>query len=81
MDKAVLSMRQREVLFFLRSFVLENDQLPPASVIRAQFGWASENAAFEHLIVLERKGFLERNAVGKFRFARDRSVSGEACRV
>jgi SOS-response transcriptional repressor LexA len=60
--------RQAQVLEFARAFYLENDQLPPTHVIAAHFGWASENAAYEHLEALARRGFLQRNAVGKWKF-------------
>lgn len=53
---------------FLRSFYAMNDQLPPARVIADHFGWTSANAAYEHLEGLRRRGFLERNAVGKWKF-------------
>lgn len=63
---------QREVLHFMRCFLLENDQLPPMHTIAEHFGHRSPNSAQNHLNALERKGFIERNAVGKFRFVRDR---------
>lgn len=67
--------RQREVLHFMRCFLLENDQLPPMHAIAEHFGFRSTNAANDYLAALERKGFIERNAVGKFRFVRDRVLA------
>ena len=65
-----LTMRQREVLAFMREFFAENDQLPPGHVIAKRFHMRSVNTAQCITDALERKGAIERNAVGKFRFAR-----------
>ena len=59
-----------EVLAYLRRFFAENDQIPPLSAISAEFGWASEQSAHCHMTTLLRFGHLERNAVGRWRFAR-----------
>ena len=55
---------------FMREFFRENDQLPPCRVIADKFGFASCNAAQTHLDSLARRGLIEKNAVGKWRFAR-----------
>ena len=55
---------------FMREFFRENDQLPPCRVIADKFGFASLNAAQTHLDSLARRGLIEKNAVGKWRFAR-----------
>ena len=65
-----LSIRQQQVLGFMLQFLAENDQLPPMSAIAPYFGFRSPNSAQEHVNALARKGFLERNAVGNFRFVR-----------
>lgn len=65
-----LTAKQAEVLAFMRGFFAENDQLPPARVIRERFGWASDNAAADFVAALMRKGHLERNAIGRYRFTR-----------
>lgn len=65
-----LTSKQAEVLAFMREFFAENDQLPPASALRVRFGWASDNAASTYLITLAKKGHIEHNSVGKYRFAR-----------
>lgn len=70
-----LTNRQREVLHFMRCFLLENDQLPPMHAIAEHFGHRSPNSAQNHLNALEGKGYIERNAVGKFRFVRDRVMA------
>lgn len=59
-----------DVLAYLRRFFAENDQIPPLSAIAAEFGWASEQSAHGHMTTLMRFGYLERNAVGRWRFAR-----------
>ena len=65
-----LSMRQREVLEFLKQFFAENDQLPPMKEIAKRFRFNSLNTGYEIVKALEGKGYIERNAVGKYRFAR-----------
>ncbi|MEJ7685642.1 MAG: hypothetical protein WKG52_00835 [Variovorax sp.] len=55
---------------FLRAFEAENDSLPTDRTIAKHFGWASNNAAFEHLRALARKQAIERNAQGGWRFTR-----------
>ena len=67
---AELTSKQADVLAFLRFFLELNDQLPPASWLRANFVWASDNAAATYLATLAKKGYIEHNAVGKYRFAR-----------
>lgn len=64
------SARALQVLAFMREFFAENDQLPPAAVISGHFGWASASAADCHIATLLRHRLVERNAVGKLRFAR-----------
>lgn len=73
-----LTTKQAEVLAFMREFFDANDQLPPASVLRARFGWASDNAAATYQATLARKGVIERNAVGKYRFARRTACASTA---
>ena len=59
-----------EVLAFMRQFFADNDQLPPMAVIARAFGWVSDAAAQHHMELLARFGHIEKNAVGKWRFAR-----------
>ena len=67
--KEQLTDRQLEVLVFMREFFRENDQLPPQKAIGEKFGKTS--VAGEHFQrVLSDKGYIELNAVGKYRFAR-----------
>lgn len=70
-----LSSKNLQVLDFMRAFFNANDQLPPAHVIATHFGFKSVNAANLHASRLVQHGLLERNAVGKLRFARPRKES------
>lgn len=64
-----LTLRQREVLYFMWLFFLNNDQLPPMQNITDAFGWKSTNAAQCFADVLAAKGYIEPNACpGKWRF-------------
>jgi len=61
---APLTTLQRQVLDYMRLFLLMNHELPPRWKIAADFGWSSPNAAECHLKYLEDKGMLERNEIG-----------------
>lgn len=61
---------QRMVLDFMREFFAENDQLPPARAICDRFNWNSSNNASHYQRQLLKKGYLEVNSVGKYRFKR-----------
>ncbi len=65
-----LTHRQRLLLEYMCDFLADNDQLPPVREIAEHFGFRSVNAAHEHRQALERKGYLERNSIGKLRFSR-----------
>ncbi len=54
-----LTEKQREVLEFIRNYVLERGFAPSAKEIAARFGIAEKNA-FYYLQVLERKGYIRR---------------------
>lgn len=60
---------QIEILAFLREYLAENDQLPPVAQVGAKFGMRTNGAQW-HLAELGRKGALEKNAAGRWRFAR-----------
>lgn len=64
-----LTARQQETLDFMWRFYQENDQLPPAFVIAKHFGLAI-NAIKDRLIALKKKGYIEKNTVEKYRFAK-----------
>lgn len=60
-----------QVLAFMRTFFAANDQLPPVAVVAAHFGWsAGPSSADWHIKALINHGLLERNVLGKLRFAR-----------
>lgn len=69
--KQQLSEAQEQVYGFMVGYFEQNDQLPSLEAMCEKFGWSSVNAAADHQKVLERKGWIERNACGKFRFARE----------
>lgn len=58
-----------QVLAFMRTFFADNDQLPPLAVIARHFGWAAGTADW-HIHALIHHGLLERNVLGKLKFAR-----------
>lgn len=64
------TVRNLDVLAYAREFFAENDQLPTIKCIREHFGWTSDNAADAHVKALIQHGLLERNVLGKLRFAR-----------
>ncbi|MCA0214747.1 MAG: hypothetical protein LCH79_16410 [Proteobacteria bacterium] len=78
---APLTMRQQQVLDFMRSFLADNDQLPTHACIAKRFGWKSDNAALTFTKILEAKGYLERNTLGKYRLARPAPASPSAAFV
>lgn len=65
-----LTAKQSDVLAFMRGFFAENDHLPGGPDIARHFGFRSPNAGAEYISALERKGYVERNAVGRYRFTR-----------
>jgi repressor LexA len=58
MALAELTTRQREVLAFLCEFLRTHQMPPTRRDIARHFGFASENAAQEHLEALERKCYI-----------------------
>lgn len=67
-----------EVLAYMREFYLENDQLPPVSRIASYFSMNVAGADW-HVQMLLRFGEVERNSVGKLRFARKESMQNDSC--
>lgn len=64
------------ILQFCREFFEENDQLPPQACVSDRFN-VCEQVAQKYMHWLAEAGHIERNAVGKWRFAnRQRMVSG-----
>lgn len=67
-----------QVLAYMREFFAVNDQLPPVAVIGLHFGWAAIATAHHHIGALLRFGLVERNTVGKLRFARTGAATNTA---
>jgi SOS-response transcriptional repressor LexA len=59
-----LTVRQRQVLDYLRVLLHTNHQLPACSKLADDFGWTSANAASDMMKQLETRGALQRNEVG-----------------
>ena len=70
--KQRLTNKQLEVYCFMKEFFKENDQLPPNSALANKFGWETPGTAAYHMAQLREAGYLERNAVGKHRFSREK---------
>ncbi len=57
-----LTKRQAEILDYIISMVQEKGYPPTIAEIGTQFGIASTNGVNDHLIALERKGYIERSS-------------------
>lgn len=66
---------QLRILAFMQEFFAENDQLPPIQVTAKRFAMGP-NAMQWHVKALSRLGHIEKNAVGKYRFARGQAAAG-----
>lgn len=55
-----LTQPQSKCLDFIRAFLEEKGFPPTSREIQAHFGFASQNAAVNHIKALERKGFISR---------------------
>lgn len=75
--RAALQARIVEVLAYCHEFFEENDQLPPQACVAERFG-VVEQVAQKYMRALGDAGHLERNAVGKWRFANRQRRSHES---
>jgi hypothetical protein len=76
--RAAMQARIVEVLAYCHEFFEENDQLPPQACVAERFG-VVEQVAQKYMHALGDAGHLERNAVGKWRFAnRQRKLGASA---
>jgi SOS-response transcriptional repressor LexA len=66
---APLTPIQARVLAFMQQFFLANDQVPSNEMIADHFGWGSANSAHCHVQSLAKRGLLERNSVGRWKFS------------
>jgi len=55
-----ITKRQKEILEYLRAFLLEEGYSPTLEEIANHFGLASLNGVYKHLKVLEERGFIRR---------------------
>ena len=62
-----LTGQQREVLKFVKAYAKANGMPPTRMEIAQGFGWKSANAAQQHLILIERKGYIKLLDKGKSR--------------
>lgn len=53
-----LTERQMEVVGFINRFRLKEQCNPTYSEIASFFSWSSANAAFEHVVAMEKKGVV-----------------------
>lgn len=60
MRKTPLTIRQEEVLNYIRDFIEEHDYPPTLKEIQKFFKFSSSNSAVEHLMALERKKYIRR---------------------
>lgn len=65
----MMTDKQVEVLLYLWNFYEKNDQLPPVTTVAKHFGFASGNGAQDHITALVRKGWLEPNEAGRYKFS------------
>jgi len=77
-EKRRLTDKQLAVLVFMQEFFRNNDQLPPATALCNHFGWKNAQGGLRYQQVLAAKGYIERNAVGKYRFAREACARASA---
>lgn len=57
--RRALTVRQGEIFDFINSFRLVNQTPPTRAEIARHFGWASPNAAQDHLYLISLKGWIE----------------------
>jgi repressor LexA len=56
-----LTRRQCEILQYIAAYKKEHEVGPSIHNIAQHFGFKVDNAAYEHLLALERKGYIARN--------------------
>lgn len=56
--KPALTMQQTKVLGFVESFLKDKGYPPTRKEIMEHFDWGSVNSAQEHLIFIEKKGYI-----------------------
>ncbi len=71
-----VTAQQQKIFDFMVAFYVANDELPSCPIIAKAFGYASNNAASEHVMRLAAKGLLEKNEAGNYRFSRSQAHPG-----
>lgn len=75
--KLVKQALMPQVLSYCQEFFAENDQLPTQACIAQRFK-VTEQTGHEYMHRLAKEGHIERNAVGKWRFANRQRSSHES---
>lgn len=55
-----LTDKQTAILDYIKGFIADNGYSPIAKEIQSRFGYASQNAAIEHINAIEKKGYIKR---------------------
>ena len=69
--KQPLTPAQQAVYDFMVDYFKANDQLPPPWALMDRFGRASSNTVQDFRTHLVYRGWIEKNAAGKYRFTRE----------
>lgn len=69
-DISRCSDRQKDVARFMADYLAEYDRIPTFQTIARHFGFSSDNAAYEHVRALCRRGILEPAGRCGYRFKR-----------
>lgn len=64
-EKEPLTEQQQRILDFIKGFIAEHGVSPTRQEIADEFEFASTNAAQQHVVALERKGYVETLGSGK----------------
>jgi len=67
--------RQFDVLLFAYQFFLDNDQFPPGALTSQHFGCRAARSAQAHFRGLARRGYLEKNVCGNWKFTEKARVT------
>jgi repressor LexA len=62
MNRPELTKNQAEVLSFVKKYMKAKGYPPTRQEITTGFGWASVNAAQQHLHLIEKKGYIRVDA-------------------
>jgi repressor LexA len=71
-----LTKRQRDILDFIIGNIRENGFPPTIAEIGQEFGISSTNGVNDHLVALERKGYIERSSKARGIHITEKSAAG-----